>query len=294
MANRSNLKNTLLLSSLISVLALSTPAYANVSSDDGFLAARNAIWSDCNKGHTPTPSPSPRPSPSPTPSPSPVPSYRTVTNTNMNTNLNTNLNTNSQSQAQHQTQSQSQSQSAYGGAGGAGGAGGSVSGSGNSTNNVNNSANNSSNNSSSNTSNSTGNNTNVSYTNNVPKAPVNSAYAPMLTAADDTCMGSSTAGAQGMTFGVSLGSTWHDGDCVRRKDARELHNMGHNVAAIALMCQNDAVRKAFEDAGEHCPDGTVQEQPQQVEEVPNMMPVPLVPVTQAPTTQVIYTDGAGS
>ena len=67
-------------------------------------------------------------------------------------------------------------------------------------------------------------------------------------------MGSTSMGAQGIGFGVSLGSTWHDEDCVRRKDARELHNMGHKVAAIALMCQNDNVREAMENAGEVCPE----------------------------------------
>ena len=63
-------------------------------------------------------------------------------------------------------------------------------------------------------------------------------------------MGSTSAGAQGVGFGVSLGSTYTDSDCIRRKDARELHNMGHATAAIHLLCQNDAVRQAMEDAGD--------------------------------------------
>lgn len=103
------------------------------------------------------------------------------------------------------------------------------------------------------TNSSNGNSTNVDVSNNAPASPVSTAAAPALIAAEDTCMGSSSAGAQSMGFGLSLGSTWQDTDCVRRKDARELHNMGHKNAAIALMCQNDKVRKAMEDAGEKCP-----------------------------------------
>ena len=79
-----------------------------------------------------------------------------------------------------------------------------------------------------------------------------------LVAADDTCMGSSSAGAQGIGFGLSLGSTWTDGDCVRRKDARELHNMGYRPAAIALLCQSETVRKAMATAGTPCAGGESQ------------------------------------
>ena len=84
---------------------------------------------------------------------------------------------------------------------------------------------------------------------------MSTAYAAPLVSSDDTCMGSSTAGAQGVSFGVSLGSTWQDDDCVRRKDARELHNMGMKVAALALMCQNTNVAKAMAMAGTPCPGG---------------------------------------
>lgn len=82
--------------------------------------------------------------------------------------------------------------------------------------------------------------------------PVASAAPGLLVAADDTCMGSSSAGAQGIGFGVSFGSTWTDGDCVRRKDARELHNMGYKPAAIALLCQSPQVAKAMATAGTPC------------------------------------------
>lgn len=85
------------------------------------------------------------------------------------------------------------------------------------------------------------------------RAPASTAFAAPLVAADDTCMGSSSLGGQGVGFGLSVGSTWHDTDCVRRKDARELHNMGQKAAALALMCQNESVAAAMATAGTPCP-----------------------------------------
>lgn len=82
--------------------------------------------------------------------------------------------------------------------------------------------------------------------------PVSTAFAAPLMATEDTCMGSSSVGGQGVGFGLSVGSTWQDADCVRRKDARELHNMGNKGAAIALMCQNANVAKAMKTAGTPC------------------------------------------
>lgn len=83
--------------------------------------------------------------------------------------------------------------------------------------------------------------------------PVNTAFAAPLTATEDTCMGSSSAGGQGVGFGLSLGTTWHDTDCVRRKDARELYNMGHKKAALALLSQSKEVRAALDAAGDEYP-----------------------------------------
>ena len=88
---------------------------------------------------------------------------------------------------------------------------------------------------------------------NYQRNPVSTAFAAPLVAADDTCMGSSSAGGQGVGFGLSFGSTWQDGDCVRRKDSRELFNMGERGAAIALMCQNPKIAQAMAAAGRSCP-----------------------------------------
>jgi hypothetical protein len=77
-------------------------------------------------------------------------------------------------------------------------------------------------------------------------------YAPGLVASDDTCMGSSSVGGQGMTFGFSVGTTWRDSDCVRRKDARFLAVVGERNAALALMCQKDSIAEAFGSIGKSC------------------------------------------
>ncbi len=88
---------------------------------------------------------------------------------------------------------------------------------------------------------------------NYQRNPVSTAFAAPLAAAEDTCMGSSSAGGQGVGFGLSLGTTWRDEDCVRRKDARELHNMGFRKAAAARLCQSKEVRDAMRTAGTPCP-----------------------------------------
>ncbi len=79
--------------------------------------------------------------------------------------------------------------------------------------------------------------------------PVATAYAPALTTSNDTCMGSTSAGAQGLLFGVSFGTTWTDADCITRKDARFIHNAGHRIVALSLMCGKEAVRAAIARAG---------------------------------------------
>lgn len=143
----------------------------------------------------------------------------TSTNTNVNTAVGGSAKSNaSAAQSQKQSQNQGQFQAASS----------SVKGSGNSKNEN-------------------------SITVQAPKRnPVSTAYSAQLVAAEDTCMGSSSVGGQGVGFGLSVGSTWSDADCVRRKDARELHNMGYKPAAVALMCQNANVAKAMATAGTPC------------------------------------------
>ncbi len=81
-----------------------------------------------------------------------------------------------------------------------------------------------------------------------------SSAAPIaLTTSNDTCMGSTGLGVQGMQFGFSVGSTWTDSNCIMLKNSRELKMQGHNKAAKARLCMDDDNAMAFELAGEPCP-----------------------------------------
>jgi hypothetical protein len=75
----------------------------------------------------------------------------------------------------------------------------------------------------------------------------------VLVAGEDTCMGSSTIGGQGVGFGISIGTTWTDENCQRLKNARELSSLGFNKAAVALVCLDDDVQTAMRAAGTPCP-----------------------------------------
>lgn len=87
---------------------------------------------------------------------------------------------------------------------------------------------------------------------------VPSILSPSLTSSNDTCMGSSSAGIAGAGFGVSLGSSWADKNCVMLKNSRELWNMGFKAAAMARMCMDAMNKQALEMTGYVCP---VKEEP---------------------------------
>lgn len=80
-----------------------------------------------------------------------------------------------------------------------------------------------------------------------------------LTATEDTCMGSTGGSVTTSVIGVSYGSTWKDADCVMRKNARELWNMGMRAAAIARLCMDSLNKKALEQTGYKCPAESTQE-----------------------------------
>lgn len=88
---------------------------------------------------------------------------------------------------------------------------------------------------------------------------VASAYAPNIVSSNDTCMGSISAGGQGASFGISLGSTYTDNDCILRKDARLLYNMGLKETAIHLLCSKDSLRDALVSSNIGCPNVTIQD-----------------------------------
>jgi hypothetical protein len=82
--------------------------------------------------------------------------------------------------------------------------------------------------------------------------PASTAYAAPLTAGVDTCMGSTSVGGQGITFGFSAASTWTDRNCVRLKNSRELNAMGMTQVACELLAEDKDVAEAMRKAGGSC------------------------------------------
>lgn len=85
------------------------------------------------------------------------------------------------------------------------------------------------------------------------RIPVATAYAAPLVAGTGTCMGSTTVGGQGMTIGISVGSTWEDHGCTMRSNAATLYSLGQQKAAVALLCQDKSIAQAMKAAGTTCP-----------------------------------------
>ena len=111
--------------------------------------------------------------------------------------------------------------------------------------------------------------------------PVNSAYAAPLTAGVDTCMGSSSVGAQGVTFGFSGATTWTDKNCVRLKNSRELNSMGMTTVACELLAIDPEVAEAMRRAHASCqPAAPVTVTMTAPEPAP--APVPVTPVAPNP------------
>jgi len=80
--------------------------------------------------------------------------------------------------------------------------------------------------------------------------------APALTSSNDTCMGSSSFGASGVGFGISIGSSWTDANCIMLKNAREMFNMGMPDVAFARLCMDPLNKEAIELTGRVCPQTT--------------------------------------
>jgi hypothetical protein len=150
------------------------------------------------------------------------------------------------------------------------------------------------------TTNSTSNNTNnvitsgtstsiVDYKGSYTIKNVPSVSGPPLTTSNDTCMGSSSGGANGPGFGVSFGTTWTDEQCKRLKMSRELWNKGMKAASIAMDCMDAGARSALEMTGTKCPQSMTAEerrsaygaQASVVGAVPSPAPIAAVP-TPAP------------
>lgn len=97
-------------------------------------------------------------------------------------------------------------------------------------------------------------NVNYSGTQTVRNTP--SVSGPNLASSNDTCMGAASGAVNAPGFGLSLGKTYTDNNCVILKNSRELWNMGMKGAALALMCSDSANKDALELTGYECPQTT--------------------------------------
>jgi hypothetical protein len=71
-------------------------------------------------------------------------------------------------------------------------------------------------------------------------------FAPGLSAAGlETCLGSASGGVSVVGFGLTGGSSFPDEGCQARLDSRTLWSMGLKRAALARLCQRDAIYRSM-------------------------------------------------
>ena len=101
--------------------------------------------------------------------------------------------------------------------------------------------------------NDTTNNT-TSTTNNNSTIPVPSSSAPSMSAySQDVCVTGRSGGLQLPGVGLSGGTTVRDMNGERMKLSKLLNDYGMKVAAVAILCQDERVFEAMEQAGTPCP-----------------------------------------
>ena len=92
-----------------------------------------------------------------------------------------------------------------------------------------------------------------SSTSNIRSAPPTAAAPNVTNTGSDVCLAGASAGVQTFGIGVSGGKSFRDKNCERIKLSRELNNLGMKVAAVAILCQDERVFEAMEQAGTPCP-----------------------------------------
>jgi hypothetical protein len=84
--------------------------------------------------------------------------------------------------------------------------------------------------------------------------PPPSAIAPSyISNGQDSCLVGRSIGTQVNVFGFSGGYYKQDPNCNRRRDAKVLKDLGMNIAAVALMCEDTQVWLAMFKSGTPCP-----------------------------------------
>ena len=92
----------------------------------------------------------------------------------------------------------------------------------------------------------------INYTGGYTVRNVPEVIAPSVIGGNPCSVGIS-AGMAVAGFGITGGGTWADRACERRQQAALLYNIGEKNAAIALMCEDERVLTAMNEAGVGCP-----------------------------------------
>ena len=95
--------------------------------------------------------------------------------------------------------------------------------------------------------------TNSTTNSNIRSAPPTAAAPTVTNSGSDVCLAGASAGVQTFGIGVSAGKSFRDKNCERIKLSRELNSLGMKVAAVAILCQDERVFFAMEQAGTPCP-----------------------------------------
>ena len=90
-------------------------------------------------------------------------------------------------------------------------------------------------------------------TSNMRSAPPTASAPSVTNAGSDVCLAGASAGIQTFGIGVSGGKSFRDKNCERIKLSRELNSLGMKVVAVAILCQDERVFFAMEQAGTPCP-----------------------------------------
>jgi len=90
-------------------------------------------------------------------------------------------------------------------------------------------------------------------TSNIRSAPPTATAPNVTNSGSDVCLAGASAGVQTFGVGISGGKSFRDKNCERLKLSRELNNLGMKVAAVAILCQDERVFFAMEQAGTPCP-----------------------------------------
>ena len=95
-------------------------------------------------------------------------------------------------------------------------------------------------------------------TSNIRSSPPTAGAPSYNSMTQDVCAVGASAGLQTFGLGISGGKHFIDKNCERLKLSRILNDFGMRVAAVAILCQDERVFEAMEQAGTVCPiDGKI-------------------------------------